>query len=399
MDPAEQASLGIVQSAQERRSLLTVLKIANVGGIVHLVMLLQFALLGPPQLAWFNLGSVATFAVARLLASRGYRLPALLPMQCEVLLHQVYAVHLLGWDAGFQDWLLCLTLSFLLFTRRQRAFAIATLVVASWTYVALYLRYFGQPPRYPLPGAMVKTLGLGNRLGTGLFVTGMAVYYGLAADRAENALQLAHHRVEELLHNILPPAVVAWLSDHPSQSHATRTAEATVLFADLVGFTRWSEEHSPEELVRTLDALFTQMDALVEKHGLEKIKTIGDAYMVAAGVPNPRPDHVEVMARLALDFQRLLVGRADGFQMRIGLHTGPVVAGVIGRKKFAYDLWGDTVNTAARMESHGLPGEIQVSQAVQSRLPPSFQLRERGLIQIKGKGPLPTWLLTGESVE
>ena len=97
--------------------------------------------------------------------------------------------------------------------------------------------------------------------------------------------------------------------------------------------------------------------------------------------------------------QRLLVGRADGFQMRIGLHTGPVVAGVIGRKKFAYDLWGDTVNTAARMESHGLPGEIQVSQAVQSRLPPSFQLRERGLIEVKGKGPMPTWFLTGESGE
>lgn len=320
---------------------------------------------------------------------------ALIPMQLEVMSHQIYAVHLLGWDAGFQDWLLCLTLSYLLFPRHHRRLATATVALAAMAYVVLYLRYFGKPPNHPLPSVVQKAMGLGNRLGTGLFVSGMAVYYGLAADRAERALQTAHQRVEELLHNILPPSVAARLKEHPTQPHATSATEATVMFADLVGFTSWALHASPETVVQTLDRLFTDLDALVERFGLEKIKTIGDAYMVAAGVPSPRPDHVEVMALLALEFQKLMASRADGFQMRIGLHTGPVVAGVIGRKKLAYDLWGDTVNTAARMESHGLPGQIQVSEAVKSRLSARFLLRSRGLLDVKGKGPMETWILEG----
>jgi len=174
---------------------------------------------------------------------------------------------------------------------------------------------------------------------------------------------------------------------------------ATVLFADLVGFTRLAEQLSPPLMVRSLDLIFTAFDELASRHGLEKIKTIGDAYMAVAGLPSPRPDHAEAAARMALDMlvelARYNQAHETTLQMRIGMNTGPVVAGVIGRHKFTYDLWGDTVNTASRMESHGEPGTIQITEATAAKLADRFVLRRRGLVDIKGKGELTTFLLIG----
>jgi adenylate cyclase len=174
---------------------------------------------------------------------------------------------------------------------------------------------------------------------------------------------------------------------------------ATILFADLVGFTSLSQTIPPAELVALLDDIFSRFDALVEERGLEKIKTIGDAYMVAGGVPARRADHVFAVSALALDMQAVLsrgvAAPGGGLHMRIGIHTGPVVAGVIGRRKFAYDLWGDAVNTAARMESHGVPGAIQISRAVRDALGSRAQVEPRGVVDVKGKGPMETFLLLG----
>jgi adenylate cyclase len=204
---------------------------------------------------------------------------------------------------------------------------------------------------------------------------------------------------DDLLHNILPAQIAARLKTD-STMIADDVDSASVLFADIVGFTGLSARSSPEQVVRMLDAVFTRLDALVDTYGLEKIKTIGDAYMVAAGIPTPRADHAVAMARFALAARDELAEHnltADmPVQLRIGINAGPVVAGVIGRRRFLYDLWGDTVNTASRMESHGIPGEIQISTEFRDLLGDQFNCRGRGTIDIKGKGPTRCWLLDGE---
>ena len=206
-------------------------------------------------------------------------------------------------------------------------------------------------------------------------------------------LQYEQEKSERLLLNILPRPVADRLKQSP-EAIAERFEEVTVLFADIVGFTGLSAQIMPEELVNLLNQVFSLFDQLAEKHGLEKIKTIGDAYMAVAGLPMPRPDHAQAVANMALDIQREISKIADGaLQVRMGIHTGPVVAGVIGRKKFSYDLWGDTVNTASRMESHGLTGHIQVTEATYERLQPHYLFERRGTIQVKGKGEIVTYLL------
>jgi class 3 adenylate cyclase len=219
-----------------------------------------------------------------------------------------------------------------------------------------------------------------------------------ALNREHRLLQEEQARSEGLLLNILPRPIADRLKRNPT-TIAEQHPEATVLFADIVDFTQMSASMQPEATVAWLNDLFSQFDALSERFGLEKIKTVGDAYMAAAGLPVPRPDHAQAAADMALEIQRLLATRTtpDGqpLRIRIGIHTGPVVAGVIGVRKFIYDLWGDTVNTASRMESHGIPGAIQVSQAAYERLRDQYEFEDRGVIQVKGKGDLPTYLLKG----
>ncbi len=220
-----------------------------------------------------------------------------------------------------------------------------------------------------------------------------------ALDREHRLLQEEQTRSERLLRNVLPAPIAERLKRDP-RAIADGFNEATVLFADIVDFTRLSAGMTPEALVSWLNDLFTVFDRLTERYGLEKIKTIGDAYMVVAGLPAPRPDHVQAVADMALDIQRELATRhnpAGGpVRMRIGINTGPVVAGVIGTRKFIYDLWGDTVNTASRMESHGLSGEIQVTEAVYARLREAYEFGERRVVEVKGKGPMRTYVLVGK---
>jgi class 3 adenylate cyclase len=171
-----------------------------------------------------------------------------------------------------------------------------------------------------------------------------------------------------------------------------------VLFADVVGFTPMSAAMSPPELVGLLDKVFTAFDGFVSELGLEKIKTVGDEYMVAAGVPRARSDHAGAIAELALRIRdHMAAARFDGhpLSLRIGINSGPVVAGIIGTHKFAYDMWGDTVNTASRMESEGVPGGIQVSASTYELIRDRFTCEPRGLIPVKGKGEMTTYILVG----
>jgi adenylate cyclase len=224
---------------------------------------------------------------------------------------------------------------------------------------------------------------------------------GRRALDAEHRLLLAEReRSERLLLNVLPAPIAARLKQG-EEVIADGFPEVTVLFADLVDFTRRSQDTTPERVVRVLDELFTALDRLAERHGLEKIKTVGDAYMAVGGLPQPRPDHAEAVADMALAVREEVPRHLDPggrpLQVRIGIDTGPVVAGVIGRRKFSYDLWGDTVNVASRMESNGVPGCIQVTDRAYRRLRDRYRFERRGPVEIKGKGELVTWFLVGRA--
>ena len=216
---------------------------------------------------------------------------------------------------------------------------------------------------------------------------------------AYQKLEAEREKTERLLLNILPQPIAERLKQE-EHTIADQFPEATVLFADVVGFTELSARISAAELVVLLNKLFSMFDELAEKHGVEKIKTIGDAYMVVAGLPTPRSDHAQAIANLALDMQEAMshfsVDQNQSFSIRIGINTGPVVAGVIGLKRFIYDLWGDTVNIASRMESQGLAGVIQVSEATYDCLKEEYLFQKRGVIQVKGKGEMTTYFLTGK---
>jgi adenylate cyclase len=253
----------------------------------------------------------------------------------------------------------------------------------------------------PLPGWFTNLmLALNISVGGTMVFTLLALF---ATQRAEAlaALRVEQERAESLLLNILPGSIAARLKANP-QTIADSFTSASVLFADVVDFTPRSEHLPPAEVVGLLDRLFSHFDTLAERYGLEKIKTIGDCYMVASGVPTSRPDHARALALLALDM--VDATRSDGavgdlaFELRVGINSGPVVAGVIGRKRFLYDLWGDAVNTASRMESQGTSGRIQITRATYELLKDEFECEPRGTVEVKGKGAMETWYLVGPRV-
>jgi class 3 adenylate cyclase len=231
-----------------------------------------------------------------------------------------------------------------------------------------------------------------------VLLLGEAVRGRRALDREHRLLLAEQERSERLLLNVLPAPVADRLKAG-EEPIADRFPEVTVLFADLVDFTRRSERAAPERVVAMLNELFTAFDRLAQRHGLEKIKTVGDAYMVVGGLPDPRPDHAEAVAEMALAMREEVALHRDPagrpLEVRIGMDSGPVVAGVIGRNKFIYDVWGDTVNTASRMESHGAAGCIQVTARTYRRLRDGYRFERRGTIEVKGKGEMTAWFLLG----
>ncbi len=221
-------------------------------------------------------------------------------------------------------------------------------------------------------------------------------YFIAQRDRARGELEMERARSDRLLLNVLPEPIAERLKAGES-TIADAADSVTVLFADIVGFTPLASGLSPQEVVGVLNRVFTTLDELCVRHSLEKIKTIGDEYMVVGGLPTPQPDHADLVAAFALDALVAVAALPDPLQMRIGMATGPVIAGVIGLSKFSYDLWGDTVNTASRMESHGVPGRIQVNDACREALRATCTFETMGTVEIKGKGPMTTHFLVARS--
>lgn len=258
-----------------------------------------------------------------------------------------------------------------------------------------------------LPGALGGVDTLARHVAPTFGLASIAVLIGYSLEKLRRTDYLRQQEVEqeqarsdELLHNVLPVTIAQRLRTEPG-AIADSAPEVSVLFSDIVGFTPVSEALTPEELVQLLDTMFREFDELCERRGIEKIKTVGDAYMAVAGLPVPDADHAASLAELALDMQRTLARLSPSWPspiaMRIGIASGPVVAGVIGRRKFTYDLWGDTVNTASRMESHGRPHRIQVSASTHALLESRYAFSDPQTIEVKGKGPMTTYFLLGAS--
>jgi adenylate cyclase len=277
------------------------------------------------------------------------------------------------------------------------ALAAALAAIAAGLMIALE---FLVPPNTGLQPDWVLSLSFVLTTVSACLIVVVTIWFAMREiRRAEAAMEVEYDRSEALLSNMLPASIAERLKDPARNIIADKYDDAAVLFADIAGFTERASDIAPDKLIRFLDRLYSDFDALVDKHGLEKIKVSGDSYMVVSGVPQPRPDHVEALADLALDMAETANGLKDSqghaLPLRIGLANGPVVAGVVGSRRFFYDVWGDAVNVASRMESTDSVGRIQVPEDVYQRLKNDFLLQERGLVEVKGKGFMRTWYLVG----
>jgi adenylate cyclase len=291
-------------------------------------------------------------------------------------------------------WAFCAPISALLVASRRTASAL--MVIFALLVVAAVLVQPLAATDNALPAWLVTALFGLNLVGTAVVTYRAMVFFIEQKDHAYALLGSERARSERLLLNVLPAPIADRLK-RQEPVIADRFDAVSVLFADIVGFTPLSVGMSAEELVAMLDGLFARLDEMTQRRGLEKIRTIGDAYMVAAGVPSPRDDHAPVLVDLGLDMLRAAGDGSAGhpLQLRVGISSGPAVAGVIGRTKFQYDIWGDTVNTASRMESHGVPGRIHVSESTRLLIEDAYVCEARGVIDVKGKGPMRTYLVVG----
>jgi adenylate cyclase len=380
----------------QRRRLLRV--IATIGAILTAGFGVMQLLVGA-GVGYVNLATAVLFAVIPLLYRFGELIPPL-AFTTVTFLEVTFLCWHLGTGTGVQFYFLIVGAAAVMVVGIERIWlAIAVAAISVSLVIALEFTVprdtGGEPAWFTAAAFGVNIFAAG--------VTALAIaWYGLRQiASAEAAMEQEYQRSEALLANILPASIAERLKDRSHSVIADKYDDASILFADIAGYTERASDTSPEELVAFLDGLYTSLDALVTRHGLEKIKTSGDAYMVVSGVPQPRPDHLEALADLALDIADTVAGLTDSrgraVPLRIGLASGPVVAGVVGSQRFFYDVWGDAVNVASRMESTVAVGRIQVPQPVYQRLCNSFVFEERGDVDVKGKGVMHTWFLVGRN--
>ena len=371
--------------------------------LVHLLGSLQF-ILAPderPVIAWASHLGAIIYILAYFLNRRGFKNTSVFLYIIEQWSHQFVGTHYGGFDAqSLAFWVVAPIIIFLTNYRYVIKFAYIGLVFIFSTYLIFHCELFER--------------GTGNvddlymtvyiHWTILLICSYIAYIYSRLVGESELRYEQEHALSKRLLYSILPAHIADRLRNDSGRI-VERFEDSTILFADIAGFTELAGRIEPEKLVSLLDEVFGKIDAMTNRRGLLKIKTIGDAYMLAGGLSDKSADkstdHTRKVARLALELlEDLQVGsllREHQLKLRIGIGVGPVVAGVIGQDKFAYDLWGDTVNTAARMESHGEPGRIQVTRAVRDRLGADFIFESRGEIEVKGKGAMETFFLVGSA--
>ncbi len=349
------------------------------------------------QISSINVGAAMTFAFVPWLQRFG-ELVAPLTFIGAAYLTVFATVWDVGTGSGSQFFFLvgaCLVV--LLLGIEHIVLASALAAVAAGLIIALE---FLAPRDTGLQPAWAQTTGFVITTVSSVVMVVVTVWFALRdTARAEAVMEAQYDRSEALLANMLPASIAERLKEPDRGVIADKYDVASVLFADIVGFTERASSSAPADLVRFLDRLYSAFDALVDKYGLEKIKVSGDSYMVVSGVPRPRPDHAQALADFAIDMANVAAGLKDPHNhpvpLRVGMACGPVVAGVVGSRRFFYDVWGDAVNVASRMESTDSVGRIQVPEAMYSRLKDEFVLQERGQIDVKGKGSMRTWYLIG----
>ena len=308
-----------------------------------------------------------------------------------------FFVRELGHNSGIQiNYVIAASVPFLVCGLERIRLVLAVIAAGLLLHIAAWFAFPPEVARIAADPGLLANLYVSSAITTFGIIALVTFYAFTVADRARA-------EADALLANILPEAIAERLKEKPGERVADNVAEASVLFSDLSGFTELSQKLGAARTVALLDQIVTEFDKLAAAHGVEKIKTIGDGYMAVAGVSRPQSDHLARLARMALLLpdlvERLSAAHCVELKVRVGIATGPLMAGVIGSDKFSYDCWGETVNLASRLESHGLPGEIQVSEAVRRALSESFEFEPRGPIQVKGVGRLETWLLKGAKEE
>ena len=295
------------------------------------------------------------------------------------------------------SWAMVTPLGALLFAERRQAMAwmglfILLLILSAW------LQSQGLTGHSSLPETVIIAFFVLNIAGPSIVAFAMMNYFVGQKNQALDLVALERRKSDQLLANILPGAIAQRLKSN-DRPIADGLDNVTILFADIVGFTPFATRRSPEKVVSLLDEVFSALDDLADRHGLEKIKTVGDAYMVAGGLPTPSPEHAPAVADFALDvlecLDRWRRERRHDVNMRIGIHTGPVVAGVIGKRKYSYDVWGDTVNVAARLEQAGRAGHILLSAQTRAHLGDGYDCAPHAPINIVGHEPVPVFELIG----
>jgi len=343
--------------------------------------------------------TITTCAVSFYLNYSGYflfsKVFVLLTYDLAMSVHLI----LLGATYGHQFLFIPATaISFFLFKRNEGILKYSLFLLNAILFFYFELLYSNNRAIVTLQQPYSEVMQIATHITIFGSITLITLYASLYTNRVEMSLEFEHQRSEDLLFNILPRSIAGRLiEDH--KNIADSFENVSVLFADIVGFTSMTSKISPESLVSMLNNIFSKLDDLAQQYGLEKIKTIGDCYMVASGLPEKNADHAIHITNFALDMLDVMtimnIGKDEPIILRIGINSGPVVAGVIGKKKFIYDLWGDTVNVASRMEANGIAGQIQITEATFNLVSDHFEIIKRGEINIKGKGMLPTYMVSG----